>query len=240
MKRVRLAHKQKKFPFGTRDCCFMCWYMPLSATPKRKASKRKPRIPPILQAVCQGRFKPIIAAKTAPNMPTEEIIMVPQPRFCLDMISDTIVIPAPNSPASPIPAMNRHHLYCSTETMQPFRKFAREQSRMEKKRTESLPFLSPIAPQRIPPRTSPPTCQFKMDSPTSRACSGATPSVAKLDCRTMLKSRMSQMSTKQPRADTRMVRGTRYLGLTFIGVLDAVLDLFEFQFNFNWRVLMFF
>ena len=46
------------------------------------------------------------AAAMAPKAPTETMIMVPIPRFDFSMFSLTKVIPAPNSPANPIPAIS--------------------------------------------------------------------------------------------------------------------------------------
>ena len=60
--------------------------------------------------VMAAPFLLIINANTAPSAPNVTIIIVPIPRFLVGIISLTNVIAAPNSPAKPIPAINRQNL----------------------------------------------------------------------------------------------------------------------------------
>jgi hypothetical protein len=68
----------------------------------------------MMYAVRQANRSPTSDAATTPSTPTAATIVVPYPRCSRDINSDTRVTPAPSSPVSPKPAMQRpqsgHHL----------------------------------------------------------------------------------------------------------------------------------
>ena len=73
--------------------------------------------------------------------------MVPIPLFSFDIVSDTKVMPAPNSPAKPKPARNLKMLYPLMSVTKAFPIFAREYNKMEPNKMVTRPFLSPIIPR---------------------------------------------------------------------------------------------
>ena len=67
-----------------------------------------------------------MGAKTAPAAPTPAMIKVPMPRLEGGKVSFTKVIPAPNSPAKPIPAIKRKRAYVFKSVTKPFKALAAE------------------------------------------------------------------------------------------------------------------
>ena len=88
--------------------------IPDSTTPIRSTSSASPITPPMMYAVRQCTPMPGIAppsspASTPPERPNAATIVVPMPRVWRAISSLTSVMPAPSSPASPMPAASRHH-----------------------------------------------------------------------------------------------------------------------------------
>ena len=119
---------------------------------------------------------------------TSEVAM---PRFSFGVNSDTRVMPAPNSPARPSPAMKRMISYCSTFLAKPLAMLANEYKMMEPNNTLNRPRLSPITPQMMPPISRPAICHMMMLSPPAVICSLDNPNDWRLGTRMMLNSNRS-------------------------------------------------
>ena len=82
--------------------------------------------PPIKYAFRQLNSSTVKYPTTAPNKPTPATSEVPKALSFFGKLSDTSVIPAPSSPAKPIPAIKRKILYTKTSCTNPQAKFAIE------------------------------------------------------------------------------------------------------------------
>src|SRR5690606_7773393 len=176
--------------------------------------------PPTKYAVRQLNHSEIKYAKIAPRTPTAATIIVPYPRLFLAILSLTKVIPAPSSPASPIPAIKRTQAYVDTSWTNPLYILASEYSRIDPKRTFSRPYFSAITHQTIPPRSNPSICMFNTYSPCARIADSPIP-ISLNDCtRTIEKRIRSYISTKYPNEATRTsnqtLEGCKRLSIQFI------------------------
>ena len=129
---------------------------PDSATPMRSASRASPMPPPMKYAMRQSVAPPTSAATTAPRMPTEATTAVPHPRVRAGMISLTSVMPAPSSPARPMPATRRSHAYCSTVCDEPVRDVG---ERVHHDRSEQHRQPAPLVAEHAPERPANAACR---------------------------------------------------------------------------------
>ena len=74
----------------------------------------------------------------APVTPKPATIDVPMPLLCFGKSSATSVMPAPNSPARPMPAINLMSLYCSTVCTKPLAILASEYNNIEPNKETKL------------------------------------------------------------------------------------------------------
>ena len=130
-------------------------------------------------------------ANTAPNNPMPATNDVPIPRLFFGSSSLTSVIPAPSSPANPIPATKRAQAYCSTFCTQPVMKLATEYNNIDPNKTLSRPRLSPITPQITPPINSPIICQLMILVLAASIFVSTTPKARRLGSRTIVNNRRS-------------------------------------------------
>src|SRR5690606_35270917 len=160
-KHLPLVKNDTKFPLDI-SCEATLLYNPLSKTFLRSTSNISPSEPPMKYAIVQlPASSTVSCATTAPSSPKPATIDVAMARSSFGIDSATRVIPAPSSPASPMPAINRSIAYTavlfSTGNCgrNPQAILASEYTIIEPNNTESRPRLSPKTPHRIPPSSRP-------------------------------------------------------------------------------------